>query len=110
MPLLLKFKMDHLNLPSSTSTAFGLRPRKSVSVPSVLPNLENAQNEDISNNIKVNSADSLLLVVVDQVQSWIKLTAGPPNNEINKSDLTFLLDSEGGGGFCFQALNEQEAK
>ena len=108
MSILLKLEMDHLDLPSSTNTAFGLRPSKSV--PSVLLK-KPAQNQEIQNHAKLNSsADSLLLVVVDQVQSWFRITAGPPNNDINKSDLTFLLDSEGGGGFCFQALNEQEAK
>ena len=97
--------MDQLlDLPNSSS-AFSLRPSKSV--PSVLP----IQQQTSSNKIGhvTDSVDSLLLVVVDQVQSWFcsHQNTGPPNN-VNKSDLTFLLDLEGGGGLCFQALCEQE--
>ena len=98
-------KMDHhLDLPNSSS-AFSLRPSKSV--PSVLPT---PQQNSSKVGLVTDSVDSLLLVVVDQVQSWFCNTnTGPPNN-LNKSDLTFLLDSEGGGGLCFQALCEQENK
>ena len=99
--------MDQLlDLPSSSS-AFSLRPSKSV--PSVLPIVNSAPSQNSSKiGLVTDSVDSLLLVVVDQVQSWFCNTnTGPPNN-LNKSDLTFLLDSEGGGGLCFQALCEQE--
>ena len=95
-------KMDHLDLPNSPS-AFSLRPSKSV--PSVLPI---AHKEAAKVKLVTDSVDSLFLVVVDQVQSWFCNKTGPPPNHFNKSDLTFLLDSEGGGGLCFQALCEQE--
>ena len=59
-----------------------------------------------------SSVDSLLLVVIDQVlPEWLrkpKLNSGPDN--LNQSDLTFLLDMEGGGGFCFHDLHQEEQK
>jgi len=62
---------------------------------------------------KTGSVDSLLLVVFDQVYSnlsnMLNNFAGPPPSASNNmSDFTFLLDSEGGGGLCFQTLYEQQ--
>lgn len=60
-----------------------------------------------------SSADSLLLVVIDQVQHMmgkIYAPAPPSSGKLNLSDTTFLLDSEGGGGLCFQALHEESTK
>ncbi len=45
------------------------------------------------------------------IPSWInrdqtRLKPGKPPS--NLSDFTYLLDSDGGGGLCFQTLYEQE--
>ena len=65
-----------------------------------------------------SSIDSLYILVFDQVQTlfrnfhsfkfFITGPPKPPGNNINKSDFAFLLDAEGGGGLCFQALLQED--
>ena len=92
------YSKHHLPKPNSSS----LQPRQIQIDESELLSEDNS------------SVDSLLLVVFDQVTSYLtglSLTGAPAcltgAPVTNKSDVTFLLDMEGGGGLCFQPLLEE---
>ena len=93
--------------------AQGFLPKKTSNNSILQPRQIQIEETEFLNNITTednsSSVDSLLLVVFDQVTSYFttSLTGAPVTN---KSDVTFLMDLEGGGGLCFHTLLEESEK